>query len=150
MTDSHLRRLRDKTGSAATLINEGCKIVGTISGTGSFLVNGEVDGDCELDATLTLAAEGLWKGTIRASNVIVAGRVEDAELAVVNTCSFIGPARAESESVINDLLDRKRRGELRRVVVAGCLVQRYRHDLAGRFPDVDLFAELRMVFATAG
>ena len=76
MADSPLRRLRDKTGSAATLINEGCKIVGTITGTGSFLINGEVDGDCDLDATVTLAENGLWKGTIRATNVIVAGQVD--------------------------------------------------------------------------
>ena len=76
MADSHLRRLRDKAGGAATLINVGCRIVGTISGTGSYLVSGEVDGDCELDATLTLAREGSWKGTIRATNVIIAGRVE--------------------------------------------------------------------------
>ena len=51
--------MRDKAGSAATLINEGCKIVGTITGTGSFLVNGEIDGDCEVDATVTLAPDGI-------------------------------------------------------------------------------------------
>ena len=84
MTDSPLRRLRDKAGGAATLINEGCKIVGTISGTGSYLVNGEVDGDCELDATLTLANNGFWRGTIRATNVIVAGRVDGDIVAAGN------------------------------------------------------------------
>ena len=73
---------------------------------------------------------------------IVSGALEDAEVGIVNTCSFIGPARAESEGVIRDLLARKRRGELRAVVVAGCLVQRYRHALLGRFPEVDLFAEI--------
>jgi ribosomal protein S12 methylthiotransferase len=72
----------------------------------------------------------------------VSGALEDADVGVVNTCSFIGPARAESEGVIQDLLERKRRGELRAVVVAGCLVQRYRHALVSRFPDVDLFAEI--------
>jgi cytoskeletal protein CcmA (bactofilin family) len=76
MTHSPLRRLRDKAGNAATLINEGCKIVGTISGSGNYLINGEIEGDCELDATVTLANNGLWRGTIRATNVIVAGRVE--------------------------------------------------------------------------
>ncbi len=76
MNESRLRRLRDKAPGAATLINEGCKIVGTISGSGSFLVNGVVDGDCEIDGTLTLADGGLWKCTIQAENVIVAGRVD--------------------------------------------------------------------------
>src|SRR5262245_58502720 len=72
----------------------------------------------------------------------VSGSLEDAEVGIVNTCSFIGPARAESEGVIRDLVARKKRGELRAVVVAGCLVQRYRHGLLARFPEVDLFAEI--------
>jgi ribosomal protein S12 methylthiotransferase len=81
---------------------------------------------------------------------IVSGALEDAEVGIVNTCSFIGPARAESEAAIRDLVERKRRGELRAVVVAGCLVQRYRHALLGRFPEVDLFAEISDYRALAG
>ncbi len=81
---------------------------------------------------------------------IVSGALEDAEVGIVNTCSFIGPARAESEGVIRDLIARKRRGELRAVVVAGCLVQRYRHALVSRFPEVDLFAEISDYRALAG
>ena len=73
---------------------------------------------------------------------LVSGSLEDAEVGVLNTCSFIGPARAESEAAIRDLIARKRRGELSAVVVAGCLVQRYKRGLADEFPDVDLFAEI--------
>jgi len=73
---------------------------------------------------------------------LVSGSLDDAEVGIVNTCSFIGPARAESEGAIRALVERKQRGELRAVVVAGCLVQRYRHELLGRFPEVDLFAEI--------
>ena len=76
MNDSKRRRFRDRTSGAPTLINEGCKIVGTISGSGSYLVNGEVDGDCEVAGTVTLAENGFWRGTIHAENVIVAGRVD--------------------------------------------------------------------------
>ncbi len=76
------------------------------------------------------------------AGAIVAGAVEDAEIAVLNTCSFIGPARAESEAVLGELLELKRAGALRGVVVAGCLVQRERHELAARYPDVDVFAEI--------
>lgn len=61
---------------------------------------------------------------------------------VLNTCSFIGPAREESENAIRSLLKRKQRGELAHVVVAGCLVQRYKQGLAEQFPEVDLFAEI--------
>jgi ribosomal protein S12 methylthiotransferase len=60
----------------------------------------------------------------------------------LNTCSFIGPAREESEHAIRELLGRKKRGEIERVVVAGCLVQRYKRDLARQFPEVDVFAEI--------
>ena len=65
-----------------------------------------------------------------------------ADVAVLNTCSFIGPARAESRQAIRSLLTRKRRGEFSAVVVAGCLVQRYRRGLIEEFPEVDLFAEI--------
>ena len=65
-----------------------------------------------------------------------------AHTVVINTCSFIGPARAESEGVVRAQLERKARGEVRRVVVAGCLVQRYRRSLRETFPQVDLFAEI--------
>lgn len=104
MTDSPLRRLRDKAGNAATLINEGCKIVGTITGTGSFLINGEIDGDCELDATVTLAPNGLWKGTIRAANVIIAGRVDgdiiaEGKVEITDSARITGTVSGEAIAV---------------------------------------------------
>jgi cytoskeletal protein CcmA (bactofilin family) len=69
MSDSRLRRLRDHKSDSATLISEGCKISGLITGTGDFLINGEIDGDCDLSGTVTLARNGLWKGAIKAGNV---------------------------------------------------------------------------------
>ena len=76
MNDSRLRRLRDQAPGPATLISEGCKIKGLITGNGDFLINGEIDGDCDLGGTVTLAKAGLWKGIIQAGNVIVSGHVE--------------------------------------------------------------------------
>ena len=73
---------------------------------------------------------------------VVCGDVDQARIAVLNTCSFIGPAREESERALEDLLGRKRRGDLDGVVVAGCLVQRYSHALEGRYPEVDVFSEI--------
>jgi cytoskeletal protein CcmA (bactofilin family) len=104
MTQSPLRRIRDKAGSAATLINEGCKIVGTITGSGSYLVNGEVEGDCELDATLTLAHNGIWKGTIRATNVIIAGQVEgdiiaEGSVEITDSARIVGTVTGEAIAV---------------------------------------------------
>lgn len=82
MNESRLRRLRDRASGAATLINEGCKITGLIVGTGDFLINGEVDGDCDVSGTITLAHDGLWRGTIKADTVVVSGHVEGDIVAV--------------------------------------------------------------------
>ena len=76
MSESRLRRLRDRSSGPATLISEGCKITGTLTGDGDFMINGEVDGECDLSGSLTLASNGLWRGTIRAGTVIIAGTVE--------------------------------------------------------------------------
>lgn len=81
-------------------------------------------------------------GRMADEGLVVTDDPDSAHTVVLNTCSFIGPAREESEGAIRALLEKKRRGSIERVVVAGCLVQRYRRDLAARFPEVDLFAEI--------
>ena len=72
----------------------------------------------------------------------ITGDSSEAEVVVVNTCSFIGEAREESRAAIEAQLEAKRRGDLRAVVVAGCLVERYRRGLVREFPEVDLFSEI--------
>lgn len=104
MNESRLRRLRDRSAGAATLINEGCKISGMITGSGSFLINGEIDGDCELDGTVTLAPNGLWKGTIKATDVIVAGHVEgdivaDGKVEITDTARITGTVTGNAIAV---------------------------------------------------
>lgn len=81
-------------------------------------------------------------GRLSEEGLMISGGLEGAGTVVINTCSFIGPARAESEAAISEQLERKAQGEIERVVVAGCLVQRYRRSLTESFPAVDLFAEI--------
>ena len=76
MNESKRRRFRDRTTGAPTLINEGCKNSGVITGQGDYQVSGEIDGDCEIDGTVTLTRTGYWNGTINAGNVVVSGHVE--------------------------------------------------------------------------
>ncbi len=76
MNDSKLRRIHDRASGAPTLINSGCKIAGVISGQGDYQISGEVDGDCDIGGTLTLARDGYWQGTIKADNVVISGQVE--------------------------------------------------------------------------
>ncbi|MEM6672128.1 MAG: 30S ribosomal protein S12 methylthiotransferase RimO [Planctomycetota bacterium] len=81
-------------------------------------------------------------GRMAEEGLVVTGDPDVANTVVLNTCSFIGPAREESHAAIRDLVERKRAGDLGAVVVAGCLVQRYRRTLAKQYPDVDVFAEI--------
>lgn len=76
MNEPKLRRLRDRSSGAATLINDDCKVTGLIGGSGDFLVNGEIEGDCDVNGTVTLAHNGLWQGTIKADAIIISGHVE--------------------------------------------------------------------------
>lgn len=92
MNDSRLRRLRDQPAGPATLISEGCKIKGLITGNGDFLINGEIDGDCDIAGTITLAKAGYWKGTIKAGNVIVAGHV-DGDIIAASKVEITATAR---------------------------------------------------------
>ncbi len=63
---------------------------------------------------------------------------DDAELVVANTCAFIEAAREESIATVLDLADRKRAGS--RLVVTGCMAERYGDELAAALPEVDLVA----------
>lgn len=104
MNDSRLRRLRDRSSGPATLVNEGCKITGLITGNGDFLICGEVDGDCDLQGTVTLARNGLWSGTIKAGNVIIAGYVEGDIIAagnveITDTARITGTVAGETIAV---------------------------------------------------
>jgi len=76
MNESKLRRFRDRTAGAPTLINEGCRVTGMISGNGDVQVSGEVDGDCDVEGSVILARDGLWQGTIKANHVVISGHVE--------------------------------------------------------------------------
>jgi ribosomal protein S12 methylthiotransferase len=62
---------------------------------------------------------------------------ERADLVIVNTCGFIETARQESTGVIEEMLERKRAGAIKGVVVAGCLAERQKDLLLERYPDVD-------------
>ena len=65
--------------------------------------------------------------------------VDQAQTVIVNTCSFIEEARKESIDTILDLIELKKEGKIKKVIVAGCLAQRYGKDLAKEFPGVDAF-----------
>jgi ribosomal protein S12 methylthiotransferase len=61
----------------------------------------------------------------------------DADVIVVNTCSFIDPAKEESVNTILEMAEHKKTGRARKLIVAGCLVERYRGDIQKDLPEVD-------------
>jgi ribosomal protein S12 methylthiotransferase len=65
------------------------------------------------------------------------GDAGDAEVIVVNTCGFIDPAKRESIDTILEMAQHKRDGACRRLVVTGCLSQRYGDDLRREIPEID-------------
>lgn len=104
MSESRKRRIHDKAAGPATLISEGCKITGVIAGDGDFLVSGEIDGECDLAGSITISANGFWKGTIKASSVIVAGTVEgdivaNGRVEISDTARITGTVSGEAIAV---------------------------------------------------
>ncbi len=83
--------------------------------------------------------------------------VEAAEILVVNTCSFIDAAKQESVDTILEMAQHKAAngtgGRARRLIVAGCLVERYRDEIRKNIPEVDAVVgtgELEQILAAAG
>jgi ribosomal protein S12 methylthiotransferase len=78
-------------------------------------------------------------GALATHGYAIAENLEDADVAVVNTCSFIDSAREESVQAILEIADLRESGQLRGLVVTGCLPQRYGAALAKELPEVDAF-----------
>jgi ribosomal protein S12 methylthiotransferase len=92
-------------------------------------------------------------GMLQRAGAEVTPRAEDADVIVVNTCSFIGSAQQESVDAILEMAEHKTRGRARRLVVAGCLVERYRDEIRKNIPQVDAVVgtgELEQILAAAG
>jgi ribosomal protein S12 methylthiotransferase len=78
---------------------------------------------------------------------------EEAEILVVNTCSFIDTAKQESVDTILEMARHKTEGRARRLIVAGCLVERYRDEIQKNIPEVDAVVgtgELEAILEAAG
>ena len=69
----------------------------------------------------------------------ITGNLEEARTVVVNTCAFVDEAKAESIDTILEMTSLKEEGKLDKVIVTGCLSQRYPEELAKEIPEVDHF-----------
>lgn len=76
-----------------------------------------------------------------AEHVEITNDLEDADVVIVNTCGFIDAAKQESIDTILEIAERKGRG-VERLIVTGCMVQKYRTDLQESIPEIDAFVGL--------
>ena len=81
----------------------------------------------------------IMAGTLIKDGYQVVAEAEEADTVIVNTCGFIEESKKESIQRIFDMSALKEEGKIKKVVVAGCLTQRYKSDLVDSLPEADLF-----------
>ena len=92
-------------------------------------------------------------GLLAQGGAQITARAEDADIIVVNTCSFIDSAKQESVDTILEMARHKTEGRAQKLIVAGCLVERYRNEIQKNIPEVDAVVgtgELQQILNAAG
>src|SRR5215211_5799144 len=96
-------------------------------------------GFVSLGCPKNLVDSEVMMGTLEQAGWEITNNAAEAETVVVNTCGFIESAKQESIDAILEATSLKADGKAKRVIVAGCLVERYRDDLMKELPEVDAF-----------
>src|SRR5579863_4677819 len=110
-------------------------------------------GFVSLGCPKNLVDSEVMMGMLAQSGAELIARAEDADVIVVNTCSFIASAQQESVNTILEMARHKTDGSARKLIVAGCLVERFRDDIRKNIPEVDAVVgtgELEKILAAAG
>jgi ribosomal protein S12 methylthiotransferase len=110
-------------------------------------------GFVSLGCPKNLVDSEVMMGLLAHAGAEITPRAEDADVIVVNTCSFIETAKQESVGAILEMARHKTEGRAQRLVVAGCMVERYRHEIRTNIPEVDAVVgtgELESVLQAAG
>ena len=110
-------------------------------------------GFLSLGCPKNLVDSEVMMGLLDRAGARLTNRLEDAEILVVNTCSFIDSAKQESVDTILEMVRHKTAGTAKRLIVAGCLVERYRDEIQKNIPEVDAVVgtgELEAILAAAG
>ena len=92
-----------------------------------------------LGCARNLVDSEIMNGRLKKAGWTLTDDPEDAATIIVNTCSFIEAAAQESIDTILELAEYKKAGSCSRLVVAGCLPERYREDIVSSLPEVDVF-----------
>src|SRR5438046_4415199 len=100
-------------------------------------VAGKKIGFVRLGGAKNLVDSEVMMGMLAQAGAEITPRAEDADIIVVNTCSFIETAQQESVNTILEMARHKTGGRARKLVVAGCLVERFRSQIQQDIPEVD-------------
>src|SRR6266705_1929592 len=96
-------------------------------------------GFISLGCPKNLVDSEVMMGQLKQNGYEITGNAEEADTVVVNTCGFIDSAKKESIEAILEAARLKTNGKATRLIVAGCLVERYRDSLKAEMPEVDAF-----------
>ncbi|HYH00798.1 MAG TPA: 30S ribosomal protein S12 methylthiotransferase RimO [Terriglobales bacterium] len=110
-------------------------------------------GFVSLGCPKNLVDSEVMMGMLSNAGAQITPSAEDADIIVVNTCSFIDSAKQESVDAILEMAQHKTSGRARKLVVAGCLVERYRDEIRKNIPEVDAVVgtgELENILRVAG
>ncbi|MGA7449183.1 MAG: 30S ribosomal protein S12 methylthiotransferase RimO [Terriglobales bacterium] len=125
------------------------KIISATSGPAAPAKVGFVSLGCPKN----LVDSEVMMGMLTQAGAVLTPDAEDADVIVVNTCSFIGSAQQESIDTILEMARHKTGGKAKRLVVAGCLVERFHDEIRKNIPEVDAVVgtgELEKILAAAG
>jgi ribosomal protein S12 methylthiotransferase len=110
-------------------------------------------GFVSLGCPKNLVDSEVMMGLLARAGAVLTSRAEDADVIVVNTCSFIESAQQESVNTILEMAGHKTAGKAKKLVVAGCLVERFRNQIRKDIPEVDAVVgtgELESILAATG
>ena len=110
-------------------------------------------GFISLGCPKNLVDSEVMMGLLDRAGAQLTNSTEEAEILVVNTCSFIDSAKQESVNTILEMVKHKLNGTAKRLIVAGCLVERFRDEIQKNIPEVDAVVgtgELEAILAAAG
>ena len=110
-------------------------------------------GFVSLGCPKNLVDSEVMMGLLAHGGAEITPRAEDADIIVVNTCSFIDKAQQESVDAILEMAQHKIAGKAQKLIVAGCLVERYRNEIQKNIPEVDAVVgtgELQQILFAAG
>src|SRR5437016_9141395 len=110
-------------------------------------------GFVSLGCPKNLVDSEVMMGLLQSGGAQITARAEEADVIVVNTCSFIDTAKQESVNTILEMAQHKVSGKAQKLIVAGCLVERYRNEIQKNIPEVDAVVgtgELQQILQAAG